>query len=334
MRTIVAGVLTALSVFTAACDSSLPTSAEDPLAPADPVESADLPVAASVQLVKELAGASGSAIGPGRALFVTEGASGELTRVNPKTGAVTTVASGFPPSLIGIGGATDVAFLGSTAYVLVSLVGSDVGGNAADGIYRVDGPDDLTLIADLGAWSAAHPPSTGYFLSQGVQYAIETWRGGFLVTDGHHNRVLRVTTDGDISEFATFGNIVPTGLETWGNTVYMAEAGPTPHEPEDGRVVAFRPGGSASEVASGGRLLVDVERGRGGQLYALSQGVWDGVMDGSPALPYTGSFLRVEDDGSFTVIEDAIDRPTSVEIIGNSAYIVTLGGEIRVIHGI
>ena len=33
---------------------------------------------------------------------------------------------------------------------------------------------------------------TDFFVPTGVQYALEPYRGGFLVTDGHHNRVLRV----------------------------------------------------------------------------------------------------------------------------------------------
>ena len=76
---------------------------------------------------------------------------------------------------------------------------------------------------------------------------MERYRGGFLVTDGHHNRVYRVTLDGDVSEFIAFGNIVPTGLEVLGNTIYMAEAGPVPHQPADGKVVAFSPGSSTAQ---------------------------------------------------------------------------------------
>jgi hypothetical protein len=41
--------------------------------------------------------------------------------------------------------------------------------------------------------------------------------------------------------------------------VYKAEAGPAPHRPEDGKVVAFRAGSkTAREIASGAPLLVDV----------------------------------------------------------------------------
>jgi hypothetical protein len=56
-------------------------------------------------------------------LYVTEPAAGRITRVDPRTGATTTYASGLPRSIIGLGGAMDIAFIGRTAYVLVTLVG-------------------------------------------------------------------------------------------------------------------------------------------------------------------------------------------------------------------
>jgi hypothetical protein len=62
----------------------------------------------------------------------------------------------------------------------------------------------------------------------------KTYRGGFLVTDGHLNRVLRVTLDGEVTVLIAFDDIVPTGLAVSGNTIYMAEAGPVPHQPQDG----------------------------------------------------------------------------------------------------
>ena len=80
-----------------------------------------------------------------------------------------------------------------------------------------------------------NPPATDFFIASGVQYALEKYRGGFLVTDGHHNRVLRVTRAGDISQTIAFGNIVPTGLEVRGKTIYMGQAGPIPHLPRTAR---------------------------------------------------------------------------------------------------
>jgi sugar lactone lactonase YvrE len=286
-------------------------------------------------LAAGLEGASGSAVGPDGALYVTEGAAGRISRVDPKTGAVTTFASGLPRAILGFGGPVDVAFLDDTAYALVTLVGPDVGGNAVVGIYRVDGPNRSTVVADIGAWAVAHPPATDFEVPSGVQYALQAYRGGFLVTDGHHNRVLRVTTGGAVSEQIVFGDIVPTGLAVRGDTVYMAEAGPVPHLPEDGRIVAFGPRSpSATVVASGAPLLVDVEFGPGNALYALSQGTWDGAFPGSPALPDTGALVRANGDGTFTDILNGLDRPTSLEFIGKAAYVVTLPGEVWRIDGV
>jgi hypothetical protein len=287
-------------------------------------------------LVTGLEGASGSTIGPGGALFVTEGAAGRISRVDPQTGEVTTCAEGLPQAIAPIGGAMDLVFIGETAYVLVTLVGPDIGGSHVVGIYRVDGPHSFTAIADIGQWSIDNPSQSDVFIPSGVHYAMETFHGGFLVTDGHHNRVLHVTLAGEVSEMMTFGNIVPTGLEVSGNTVYMAQAGPNPHLPQDGKVVTFTPQSSAvAELASGAPLLVDVEYGRGRTLFALSQGDFPaGAGDGSPALPGTGSLVRANEDGAFTVIAGGLDQPTSLEVTGNSAYIVTLTGQIWKIEGI
>lgn len=291
-----------------------------------------LPAMSTAQLVSGLEGASGSTVGPDGALYVAEGAAGRVTRVDPITGDTTPLITGLPKSIIGIGGPSDVAFLGGRAYVLVSVVGDPIlGAGAIDGIYRVDGPDSFTIVADLGTFSAKTPldPEIQIDLVNGVQYALEPFRGGFLVTDGHHNRMLRATLGGKVSEFKTFGNIVPTGLEIHRKTVYMAEAGAAPHNPEDGKIVAIDVKSRAvAEVASGAPLLVDVELGRDGALYALSQGVWDGAFPGSPAIPYTGSLVRVNRDGTFTVVVPSLNIPTSLEFIGNTAYVVTLTGEI------
>jgi hypothetical protein len=294
--------------------------------------------ATAYRLVVGLQGGSGSTIGPDGALYVTESAAGKITRVDPRTGAATTYASGLPALIpaVGFGGPVDVAFLGRTAYVLVTLVGPDVGGSDLVGIYRVDGPNRFTVVADLGAFSIANPPATDFFVPSGVQYALQAYRGGLLVTDGHHNRVLVVTRDGQVSVLIAFGNIVPTGLEVWGRTIYLAQAGPVPHLPEDGKVVAFRSRSStAREVAAGGRLLVDVELGGGHRLYALSQGVFPpGNPEGSPAEPNTGALVKANRDGTFTVLVDGLNQPTSLEFIKNTAYVVTLSGEIWKIKGI
>ena len=292
------------------------------------------------ELVTGLGGGWGSTIGPGGDLFVPDGKAGVILRVDPKTGDYTTFASGLPKLIpeVGIGGISDVAFLGGKAYALVTLVDDPIlfPTGQVNGIYRIDGPNSFKVIADIGAYNVAHPPTGFPFdVSTGVLYSIETYRGGFLVTDGHLNRVLEVTHDGKITVVKRFNNIVPTGLATKGNQVYLSQAGPVPHLPENGKVVSFSlHSPTVTNVASGAPLLVDVEFGRGQTLFALSQGDFSGNPEGSPALPNTGSLLRVNANGTFSVIADELDRPTSLEIIGNTAYIVTLGGEIWTVDNI
>lgn len=193
---------------------------------------------------------------------------------------------------MGIGGPIDVVFRGHRAYALVTLVGPDVGGSAAVGIYRIDDPTHSTLVADIGAFNLAHPPSG---------------------CDG----------------------FVPTGLAVRGRTAYMAEAGLVPHLPENGKIVSFgSSSGPVRQVANGARLLVDVEFGRRRTLFALAQGIFGGGDPGSPALHDTGSLVRDDGHGHLVEVVDGLDQPTPMEIVGTTAYVVTLGGEIWTVNHI
>ena len=288
-------------------------------------------------LVTGLEELQGSAVGPDKALYVTAPLAGTIWRVDPKTAAVTPFTTGLPkripdPDYQG-SGVVDVAFRGETAYALVTGVGPDLNGHDIVGIYRVDGGNHFTIIADIGAWSIAHPPVPAFFVPTGFQYAIEPYRDGFLVTDGHHNRILYVTLDGEITEVIAFEDVVPTGLAVKGNTIYFTEAGPIPHLPENAKLMSLSTKShAATEVASAAGLnvglFVDVEFGPGNNLFALAQGVWDGPFEGAPALPNTGALLWLNPHGTFSVIEDGLNQPTSVEFIGHTAYVVSLAGEV------
>jgi hypothetical protein len=295
------------------------------------------------KLAEGLAGASGSTVGPDGALYVTEAVHGRISRVDPWTGDVTTFAEGLPEQLpwVGLGGAMDVAFVDGVAYVLVTLVDFWVGGSETVGIYRLETSGEFSVMADIGVFSSDNPPTIifEYFVPSGVQYAMEPFRGGFLVSDGHHNRVLWISPTGIVSEFKALDNIVPTGLEVHGKTVYMAQAGELPHDPEDGSAVVAidAQSGSVQHVGSGAPLLVDVEFGLGRSLYALAQGEWNGYFGtdpGTPADPDGGSLSRINPDGSFTEIAGELNLPTSMEFIGNAAFIVNLAGEIWVIEDV
>ena len=89
-----------------------------------------------------------------------------------------TFADGLPEQVIPLGGVMDVAFVGKTAYALVTLVSPDVGGTSIDGIDRIDGRHHVTVIA-IGEWSMEHPPNTEFQVPTGLQHALPV-AGGFL----------------------------------------------------------------------------------------------------------------------------------------------------------
>lgn len=280
-------------------------------------------------VVEGLQGARGSTVGPDGALYVTESAVRAVTRVDLATGETSPLVTGLPEPMAPPGGAVDVAFLDDTAYVLVTLAIGDSEEVPAGGLYRVEDDGSVTLVADIGQYSADNPPDTDFVVPTGVFYALQTHEGNLLITDGHHNRVLSVTPTGDITEVVAFGNVVPTGLAVVRDTVFMTQAGPMPHPAEVGKVWDITgPSPEPREVAAGVKLAVDVEPDGDGQVYVLAQGDHDGQEEGSPALPETGQLLVMGDDGTLTVVADGLDRPTSVVIIDGAAYVVSMAGQI------
>lgn len=291
----------------------------------------------------------GSTIGPDGALYVTDGMAGSVLRVDRRSGRVSTFATGLPAKAFpggDIGGPVDVAFAGRTPYVLVTLVSGMIFGEpfgdpgAKNGLYRIEADGSNTLVADLGQWSVDNPPEPAFFVDTGVHFALEPYQDGFLVTDGHHNRVLRVGRHGSIEEVATFGNVVPTGLESAFGRIFVSQMGPIPHLPENGRVVALRSGREPREVARGASMLIDVEKGPHGRLYGLSQGQWDGVGEGSRAEPNTGRLVVLGQRGGVTPVVDrhgrelVLDRPSSVEFVGNTAYVLSVTGTVYRVDGL
>ncbi len=292
---------------------------------------------------------AGSTIGPDGALYVADGVAGAVLRIDRRSGEVTTFAEGLPRKAFpgaDIGGPIDIGFVGRRAYVLVTLVSGSIfdepfgDPQAKNGLYRIQPDGSNTLVLDLGQWSVDNPPGTAFFVDTGVHFAMERYQSGFLVTDGHHNRVLWTPRPGSVHEFATFGNVVPTGLERAFGHVFFTQMGPIPHRPEDGKVMALRAGREPREVASGASMLIDVERGPHGKLYALAQGQWDGVGEGSRALPDTGRLLIVRRDGGLTPVKDGsgrelvLDRPTSMEFVGTTAYVVSVTGVVYRVDGL
>ncbi|HSF97438.1 MAG TPA: hypothetical protein VLA55_01995 [Ornithinibacter sp.] len=304
----------------------------------------------SVLNAKALGGlGSGSTIGPDGALYVTHSLGGKLLRIDPDSGAATVIGRGLPKQVpgFGVGGPMDVSFIGDVAYVMVSVAGADVGGpDELMGIYRLKKNGTFAVFADVGTWSRNHPPTDpDWFVGQGVQYSMDVWRGGFLVTDAHLGRVIRVNRHGRISELVGFGSTdsVPLGLEVVDGEVFLTTAGPIPHVPSASKIREVRRNGTTKVVARWGPgyrgnrgLIVDVEDSDG-PMYGLLQGHWNleptFENEGFPAAHDTGEIVVVRGGGTFRTVVRKLDQPTSMELVGDVAYVVTYTGTVLRIEG-
>jgi hypothetical protein len=265
----------------------------------------------------------GATAGPDNAIYVGNAATASIVRVDATTGATSTVATGLPAGEED--GPTHIVFIGSTMYVLTT-------GEAA-GVYRIDSGTPV-LVADIAAFNLANPPETdpGDLIPTGNPFGIDVLNNGdFIVVDANFNRVLRVKLNGDIEVIASFGNIVPTRVQPLNGTAYVSQIGAFPHTPDSGRVSLLNLGsGALSTVASGVPYIIDVESGPGGNLFAISFGEQpegEGGEDDPPAVPFTGQLLVVG-GGAFAPIVTQLFLPTSLDFIGNSAFIVTINCQV------
>ena len=91
-------------------------------------------------------------------------------------------------------------------------------------------------------------------------------------------------------------------------------------------------------LASGAPLLVDVEVGSRNRLYGLAQGDWpyEGQegKEGFPAAPNTGFLMVADGRGQFRSLVSGLDRPTTFELIGETAFVVTISGKVLRITGL
>lgn len=310
------------------------------------------PPSAGTMLAGGLVSTQGAAVGPDGWLYVTEGGTGgdlditpddapagetltfgltaSISRIDPATGDKEVAAEGLPSFGFGDeggGGLADVAFIGSRMYFL--LTGSPGETGAVDypnGIYRVNDNGTSSLYANIGKFNEDNPVDFEDAGPTGNPFALEARGTTFYVTDGNYNRLLRVNSANNIDVVASFGNVVPTGLDVKGTgPVLFTEFSAFPHAPGDSKVVTVNvPGGAYTELASDYAQMIDVERAPSGKTYVLQFG--DQQLDENGPPP-PGRILRLEGT-TFTPVVEGLTVPTSLDFVGDTALVTTLAGEV------
>jgi hypothetical protein len=266
----------------------------------------------------------------------TGGSTGRISKVNVHTGAVSTVASGFPSTqdsggdLIGV---ADVSFLNGNLYALLAGGGCSHGNpNSASGIARVDrNTGKWTLIADIGAWLKTHPAqfeSADDFEPDGTLYSLLAHDGVLYTIEPNHGQLIAVTERGAISQVidisASQGHIVPTSFAIHDGSFYVGNLNLFPIDPQWARVQVisktdrdddsdlapgFKPSGHWRIVDSkaGFTTVVAVDFGPDGLLYALE------LSDG-PGFPDLGlgKVVRVKHSGAIEEVITGLNVPTGM----------------------
>jgi sugar lactone lactonase YvrE len=231
--------------------------------------------------------------------------------------AVTTVVDQLPYTRYiwsGDVGATDVALLGGTLYL---LTGEGYDHRLSRSVLRVAPGEPPRPVASLLDFTINTMPlefqmSPGSVPLNPYGMAAAPDGSALYVTDGASGRVLRVTLDGKISLFAELPGMPPLAGLAFGpdGRLYFAMFSTLPHAPGSGEIWSADSSGQLAIAAAGLTMPIDVGFGPAGTLYVLEFG--DGRLPGQPYAPGGGRLLRVERSGSQTVVLDRLDRPTAM----------------------
>jgi sugar lactone lactonase YvrE len=225
-------------------------------------------------------------------------------------------------------GAADVALLGGSLYV---LTGEGYDERLSRAVLRVvpgAPPQPVASVQNFAMAGSRLSQMIGANAIAANPYAMVAAPDGsaFYVADGASGRVLRVMLDGSIMVFAELPNMPPlTGLAFGPDgRLYFADFSPLPHTPGSGAVWAAQPSGKPAIVAAGLTMPIDVGFDAAGAMYVLEFG------DGRPAeQPYTGGsgrLLRVERDGTRTVVLDQLNYPTAMAFSHAGDLYIALSG--------
>jgi len=284
------------------------------------------------------------------------GATGSITRIDLRKGAVTRVASGLP-SLAGEDGSFatgvhDISLHGrGNAYMTIGFGGDpaartiDFGpaGASFARLARMNASGNWSLQEDLGAYEAAANPAGDEIDTN--PYGILALPGKRVVADAGANALNEVSANGTIATLAVFPDRMveappflelPPGTEIPMDAVPTSVAlGPDGHYyvgqltgfpfPVGGANVYRVPahGGTPEVYAGGFTAIIDVAFGPDGSLYVLEIAK-NGLLDAFIFNDWTGALIRVAPDGTRTeIVPGSLFAPGGVAVGSDGILYVT-----------
>jgi hypothetical protein len=291
------------------------------------------------------------AAGPegGEACF---GSTGAITAI--RDGNQERVVTGLPSrATAGTGteaaGPSDVAPSGKSLLVTVGYGGVPADRAALPAEFQDAGwllkadPENGTTerFADIAGFEGTDNPD-GEAPPDSNPNAVIARGGGAVVADAGGNSLVAVSRKGAVSLLATFpprpqtvgvqvpegppvgaqipAQAVPTSVTRQDGSYYVGELTGFPFAKGGAQIDRVR-GGEVSVRAGGFTNVVDVEAGPKGALYVVEIAK-DGLLASPPGQPPVGQLLRLDADGSVTVVAE-LPAPGGVAIRDGSAYVTT-----------
>ena len=264
----------------------------------------------------------------------TGGATGSrISKIDPN-GVRTTAVNNLPSSQTSpalgnlISGATDVAFIGNTLYILLAGSGCSHGvpqvPERPNGVLRVNADGTTDLIANLSAFQMALPvahPNPADFEPDGSWYSMIAVGGNLYALEPNHGELDKITPAGHISRVsdisATQGHIVPSAMTYRGN-FFVGNLNTFPVVPGSSKIYQITPSGKVSVFAEGLTAILGVVFDAEGRMYVLETT----TLAGNPT-PFTGKVIRVDSVGHQTVIASGLFFPTGMTFGPDGALYVS-----------
>jgi hypothetical protein len=242
------------------------------------------------------------------------------SQTNPDSGSLTS-------------GVADVAFVGDTLYALLSGAGCSHGiVSSPNGVIRRNPGGNWTLIADLSAFLAAHPvahPDPDDFEPDGTWYSMVEANGDLYALEPNHQELDKITTAGVVTRVVDFSITYPapanwfgpTALNFYRGNFYVGNLGPFPIVQGSSKLLRVTPTGQIAQIGSGFTTILGIARDQAGRPYVLEN------TTGNPfPTPGTGKILRLNSDGSRTVIASGLFLPTAMTFGPDGALYVSNKG--------
>ncbi len=218
----------------------------------------------------------------------------------------------------------DIAWIGNTMYAITAGLGCSHGlQHTVNGVYRINGNANPTLVANLSAFQMANPTAhefLGDFEPDGTWYSMIAVRGALYAVEPNHGELDRISTSGQISRVADIsasqGHIVPTVVAIHGN-FYVGNLSTFPIQ-GNSKVLKITPSGYVTPVAWGLSTVLGIAFDNRDRMYVLENTV--GAQGPAPGL---GDIVRIDPNGKKTVIINGLDLPGGMTMGPDGALYVS-----------